>query len=76
MKITRYICFLVILPVFLLYVTIKLNGTGPYGGPLFSVTYCGVLVPAVKIIENPQLRKFASSCLKDFFNNIFCNTTN
>ncbi len=71
MKITRYICLLVIFPIIILFIAVMIKGVGPYGGPLFSITYCGVLVPVVKIIENTQLRKFARpeiSLKKCFFN--------
>ena len=72
MKITRYICLLVLLPVIILLFAVQVKGIGPYGGPFFSITYCGVLVPVVKIFENYQLRKFSKSCLKEFFFNDCC----
>ncbi len=69
-KITRYICLLVILPILALSASIRLNGEGSLGVPLFSVNYCGVFVPIVIIIESPQLRKFATASIKDAFNSL------
>ncbi len=70
MKITRFICLLVILPIIVLLVTVKLNVIGSYGVPFFSVTYCGVVIPIVKITENPQMRKFAISLVKELFDRL------
>jgi hypothetical protein len=70
MKITRFICLLVILPIIVLAVTVHFNVIGSYGVPFFSVAYCGVVVPVVKITENLQMRKFAISLFKELFDRL------
>jgi hypothetical protein len=70
MKITRFACLFVIFPILFLAFLIYFDLIKFYGVSLFSIIYCGVLIPGLKIIENPQLRKFAISCFKDFFNRL------
>jgi hypothetical protein len=70
MKITRIACMLVIFPLLFLSTLISLNLIKFYGVPLFSVIYCGVFIPGFKVVESPQLRKFALSCFEDFFNRL------
>ena len=70
MKITRFICLLVILPILVLVTTVHFNVIGSYGVPFFSVTYCGVVVPVVKITENLQMRKYATSLFKELLDRL------